>query len=146
MISVTNENGSIDIKRLIAEVAARHEVFLIPSDPAIALVTMNQLIVDSALETVHKEIRATIEEFHASMGMAERRAGSMLAQKVRESAEQMRDGLQNDIHMAGLKAREFVHLVNEAHRRPALIRWSAVGLIAGVLLFVGGIWLGTFLH
>lgn len=146
MISVTNENGSIDIKRLIAEVAARHEVFLIPSDPAIALVTMNQLIVDSALETVHKEIRATIEEFHASMGKAERRAGSMLAQKVRESAEQMRDGLQNDIHMAGLKAREFVHLVNEAHRRPALIRWSAVGLIAGVLLFVGGIWLGTFLH
>ena len=70
----------------------------------------------------------------------------MLAQKVRESAEQMRDVLQNDIHMAGLKAREFVHLVNEANRRPALIRWSAVGLIAGVLLFVGGIWLGTFLH
>lgn len=107
---------------------------------------MNQLILEGAMETVHKEIRATIQEFHASMEKAERRAGSMLAQKVRESAEQMRDGLQNDIHMAGLKAREFVHLVNEANRRPALIRWSAVGLIAGVLLFVGGIWLGTFLH
>ena len=58
----------------------------------------------------------------------------------------MRQGLQNDIHIAGLKAREFVHLVNEAHRRPALIRWSAVGLVAGALLFGGGVWLGTLLH
>jgi hypothetical protein len=54
--------------------------------------------------------------------------------------------LQSDIHVAGLKAREIVHLVNEAHRRPALIRWSALGLVAGALLFGGGIWLGTLLH
>lgn len=58
----------------------------------------------------------------------------------------MRQGLQNDIHLAGLKAREFVHLVHEAHRRPLLIRWSAAGLIAGSILFGGGFWLGTFLH
>ena len=80
------------------------------------------------------------------MEKAERRAGCMLAQKVKESADLMQRGLQNDIHTAGLKAREIVHLVNEAHRRPALIRWSAVGLIAGTLLFGGGIWLGTLLH
>lgn len=141
-----NEDGSIDVQRLIAEVAARHHVFLKPDDPAIALVTMNQLILDRATEIVHEEIRATIAEFHASMQKAERRAGSILAQKVKESADQMRQGLQNDIHIAGLKARELVHLVNEAHRRPALIRWSAVGLVAGTLLFGGGFWLGTLLH
>jgi len=140
------ENGSINLKQLIGEVAARHNVFLEPGDPAIALVTMNQLILEGAMETVHKEIRATIKEFHVSMEKAERLAGAMLAQKVRESAEQMRQGLQNDIHLAGLKAREFVHLVHEAHRRPTLIRWSAVGLIAGAILFGGGFWLGTFLH
>jgi hypothetical protein len=39
-----------------------------------------------------------------------------------------------------------VHLVNEAHRRPALIRWSALGLVAGVFLFGGGFWLGTLVH
>jgi hypothetical protein len=54
----------------------------------------------------------------------------------------MRQGLQSDIQEAGLKAREFVHLVNEAHRLPA----SAVGLAAGALLFGGGAWLGTLLH
>jgi len=141
-----NQNGSLITQRLIAEVAVRHNVFLKPDDPAIALVTMNQLILDDAMETIHGQIRATITEFHASMQKAEERAGSMLAQGVKESAAQMQRGLHNDIHTAGLKAREIVHLVNEAHRRPALIRWSAVGLVAGALLFGGGLWLGTLLH
>jgi hypothetical protein len=141
-----NENGSTTTQRLIAEVAARHHVFLKPDDPALALVTMNRLILDEAMETVHGQIRVTIAEFHASMQKAERRAGSMLAQEVKESAAQMQRGLQNDIHTAGLKAREIVHLVNEAHSRPALICWSAVGLIAGALLFGGGLWLGTLLR
>jgi hypothetical protein len=143
---VANENELIDIQRLIGEVAARHRLLLKPDEPAIALVTMNQLILDSSLAAVHKEIRATIAEFHASMHKAEKRAGSMLAQGVKESAAQMREGLQTDIEMAGLKAREYVHLVNEAHRRPAMIRWSAVGLLAATLIFGGGIWLGTVLH
>jgi|ERR1700722_282216 len=141
-----NETPSIDMRRLISEVAARHNLFLKPDDPAIALVTMNKLILDDAMKTAHEQIRATIAEFDASMGKAEKRAGSILAENVKESAAQMRQGLQNDIHVAGLKAREFVHLVHEAHRRPALIRWSAVGLIAGAFLFGGGIWLGTLLH
>jgi len=141
-----NGNGPIDIQRLIAEVAARHNVFLRPDDPGIALVTMNRLVLEDAMERIHTQIRATIGEFHASMQRAERRAGGMLAQGVKESGAQMRQGLQNDIHIAGLKAREIVHLVNEAHRRPALIRWSAAGLIAGALLFCGGVWLGTSLH
>ena len=143
---MSSGDGPIDIQRLIAEVAARHNVFLRPDDPGIALVTMNRLVLEDAMENIHAQIRGTIAEFHASMQRAERRAGSMLAQGVKESGAQMRQGLQNDIHIAGLKAREIVHLVNEAHRRPALIRWSAVGLVAGALLFGGGVWLGTFLR
>src|SRR5258708_1255042 len=103
-----NENDPIDIQRLIAEVGARDNVFLKPDDPAIALVTMNRLILDDAMETVNKQIRATIAEFHASMQKAERRAGSMLAQGVKESAVQMQQGLQNDIYIAGLKCRDIV--------------------------------------
>ncbi len=141
-----NGSASIDIQRLIAEVAARHNLFLKPDDPAIALITMNQLILDSAVETVNKQVRVTIAEFHSSMQTAEKRAGSMLAQTVKESAAQMQQGLQNDIHVAGLKAREIVHLLNEAHRRPALIRWCTVGLLAGTLLFGSGVWLGSLLH
>ncbi len=135
-----------DIKRLISEVAAQNGIRVEPDDPLFALVTINKIVLDEATQKLQDQIQERIADFHASMQKAERRAGSMLAQKVRESADQMRQGLQNDIHLAGLKAREIVHLVNEAHRRPALIRWSAVGLVAGALLFGGGIWLGTLLH
>jgi type IV pilus biogenesis protein CpaD/CtpE len=143
---MSNENGPITTQRLIAEVAARHNILLKPDDAAFALVTINQLVLDETMKRVHAEIRETIAGFNASYEKAERRAGSILAQMVRASAIEMRKGLQNDIHIAGLKAREFVHLVNEAHRRPALIRWSAVGLVVGGLLFGGGFWLGLLLH
>ena len=135
-----------DVKRLIGEVAAQNGIRVEPDDPLFALVTMNKIVLDQATREFQEQLQTRIAEFHTSMEKAERRAGSMLAQKVKESADLMRQGLQNDIHIAGLKAREIVHLVNEAHRRPALIRWSAVGLVAGALLFGGGIWLGTLLH
>ena len=51
----------------IGEVAARHRLLFKPDEPAIALVTMNQLVLDSSLAAVHREIRATIAEFHASI-------------------------------------------------------------------------------
>ncbi len=87
-----------------------------------------------------------IAEFLESMKRAEVLAGSMLAQKVKESEEKMREGLQGDIHIAGLKAREYVHLVNEAHRRPAIIRWVSVGLVAAAAIFATGVWLGPCIH
>jgi hypothetical protein len=133
-----------NVKRLISEVAAQNGIRVEPDDPLFAVVTMNRIVLDEATQKLQNHIQARIAEFEASMQKAEKRAGKMLA--VKESAEQMRQGLQGDIHIAGLKAREFVHLVNEAHRRPALIRWSAVGLVAGAMLFGGGVWLGTVLH
>jgi hypothetical protein len=141
---MANENESIDIQGLIGEVAGRHRFLLEPEDPALALVTMNELILKHSLEAVHKQIRATIAEFHASMKIAEERAGSMLAEKVKESATPIRDGLQGDIHIAGLKAREYVHMVNEAHRRSSLIRWASAGIVGGVLLLFLGMCLESF--
>jgi hypothetical protein len=135
-----------DVKRLISEVAAQNGIRVEPDDPLFALVTINRIVLEEATQELQDQIQARFAEFDASYQKAERRAGSVLAQMVKASAEQMRQGLQSDIQEAGLKARESVHLVNEAHRRPALIRWSAVGLAAGALLFGGGVWLGTLLH
>ena len=135
-----------DVKRLISEVAAQNGIRVEPDDPLFALVTIKKMVLEEATQELQNRIQVLISGFDTSYQRAEKRAGSVLAQIVKESAEQMRQGLQNDIQRAGLKACEFVHLVNEAHRRPALIRWSAVGLAAGALLFGGGVWLGTLLH
>jgi Transcriptional activator TraM len=135
-----------DVKRLISEVAAQNGIRVEPDDPLFALVTMNKMVLEEATQELQNRIQALISGFDASYQRAEKRAGSVLAQIVKESAEQMRQGLQNDIHRAGLKASEFVHLVNKAHRRPTVIRWSAVGLAAGALLFGAGFWLGALVH
>jgi hypothetical protein len=135
-----------DMKRMIGEVAAENGIRVEPGDPLFALVTMNRLVLEESAKTYYDYNQKLIAEFLESMKRAEVLAGSMLAQKVKESAEKMREGLQGDIHIAGLKAREYVHLVNEAHRRPAIIRWVSVGLVAAGAIFASGLWLGTFFH
>jgi len=135
-----------DVKRMISEVAHENGIRIEPGDPLFALVTMNRMVLDESAKTYYDYNQKLIQEFMESMKRAEVRAGTMLAQMVKESAEKMREGLQGDIHIAGLKAREYVHLVNEAHRRPAMIRWIAVGLAAGVVLLGGSVWIGMLLR
>ena len=53
---------TFDIQGLITEVAARHKLLLKPDDPAFAIVTMNRLVLEESLETVHTRI---IDELHA---------------------------------------------------------------------------------
>jgi len=135
-----------DMKRMISEVAAENGIRVEPGDPLFAPVTMNRMVLEESAKTYYDYNQKLIAEFLESMKRAEVLAGSMLAQKVKESAEKMREGLQGDIHIAGLKAREYVHLVNEAHRCPAIIRWVSVGLVAAGAILASGVWLGTLLH
>jgi hypothetical protein len=136
----------LDVKRLIGEVAAQNGIRVEPDDPVFALATINQIMLNDAMREFNEQIRERMVEFEASFGKAERRAGHVLAQEVKESATQMRQELQKDIHIAGLKAREIVHQVNEANRRSNLMRWTTAGVVAGALLFGGGVWLGTLMH
>lgn len=146
MSTPKDDRELIDVHQVIAEVAARHNLYLEPDDPAIALVTMNQLVLEAAIEAITSEVRETIADFEASMEKAERRAGSVLAQNVKDSAQQVQETLQSDVQVAGLKARELVHMVDRAHRRPALLRWGALGLLAGAMLFAAGVWVGSMLR
>ena len=135
-----------DTKSMISEVAAMNGIRIEPGDPLFALVTMNTMVFEEAAQKYYDHNQQLISEFNESMTRAEARAGSMLAQKVKESAEKMREGLQGDIHIAGLKAREYVHQVNEANRRPVIIRWVSVGLVAAIVIFAAGVCAGVYFH
>ena len=130
-----------DMKQMISEVFVENGIRIEPGDPLFALVTMNRIVFEESAQRYYESNQQLIAEFNESMKRAEMRAGSMLAQMVKESAEKMRVG-----HIAGLKAREYVHEVNEAHRRPAIVRWVSVGLVAAAAMFASGVWLGPCLH
>ena len=133
----------LDVKRLIGEVAARNGIRVESWDPAFALVTLNELVLEEIARRLTEEVHSGIAEFTEVVQKTEARAGKILAQQVKDASAELRRELQRDIEDARLKASEIVLDVHRAHRRPAIIRWGAAGLIAGVGLFGSGLWIGA---
>ncbi|MGA8595646.1 MAG: hypothetical protein WB676_13090, partial [Bryobacteraceae bacterium] len=73
----------IDVKRLIAEVAARDGIRVEPGDPAFALVTLNQLVLEDAAQQIREHIRSGVVEFTEAVRKTEARAGKVLAEQVK---------------------------------------------------------------
>ncbi len=135
-----------DVKRMISEVAAENGIRVEPGDPLFALVTMNRMVLEESASRFYEFHQKLMAELNASMKKAETHGGGILAEMVKEAATKMREGLQSDIQFAGMRAAEYVHRVNEAHRRPVIIRWAAAGLLAGAGLFAAGVWFGPCFH
>ena len=133
----------IDVKRLAAEVSARHDMRVEPRDPAFALVTLNQLVFEEIARRLTEEVRSGIAEFSDAVQKTETRAGKILAQQVKEAAAELRRELQQDIENARLNAAQMITEVHRAHSHSALVRWGGAGLICGMGLFGAGLWIGA---
>ena len=119
----------IDVHRLIGEVAARNGIRVEPGDPAFAVVTLNQLVLEDAIVQIDKQIRLGIAEFTDAVQKTETRAGKILAEEVREAAAEIRAELQRDVETARVGAREIVHELHRKHTKVALIRWCAADIV-----------------
>jgi hypothetical protein len=135
-----------DVKQLIAAVRARNGIRVEPDDPVFALVTINELVLEQVARRVSDEIATRLVAFNEGMDKTERRAGSLLAQDVKEAGMQIRAELQKDIDAAGIEAAHLVYKVDQAHKRPTMIRWITVGLSLAVVLLVFGVYVGMYLH
>jgi hypothetical protein len=133
----------IEVKRLIAEVAARDGIRVEPGDPAFALVTLNQLVLEDIAQQISERIHAGVAEFTEAVRKAEARAGKLLAEQVKEAAGELRDELQRDIEKARLEANEIVYAVHAAHAKPALVRRTVAGAITAAGFFGTGLWIGA---
>jgi len=78
-----------DIDRLIAEVAARHGILLEKDDAAFALVTLNQLILDSAIDDLVGKMRAVIAEFEVATERVQQKAGIAIAKQVKVTVQEL---------------------------------------------------------
>jgi hypothetical protein len=133
----------LDVKRLAAEVSTRNGIRVEPWDPAFALVTLNQLVLEDIAKLLTDEVRSAIADFNDDAQKTERRAGKILAQEVKEAAAELRRELQRDIESARVNAAAMVARVDRAHRRSAVVRWGAAGLICAISLFISGLWIGA---
>ena len=133
----------IDVRRLIGEVAARNGIRVEPGDPAFALVTLNQLVLEDAVAEIGQHIHAGITEFTEAVHKTEARAGKLLAQDVKVAAAEIRQELQQDIQSARLEAKEIINEVHRCHTKAAIIRWGAAGAISATGMFAAGLWIGA---
>jgi hypothetical protein len=80
------------------------------------------------------------------MDRTDRRAGKMLAEDVRNAAVRIREEMQEDIEEAGMKAAYLVYKVDQAHKRPAMIRWIGEGVLSATALVIFAFCAGMDLH
>ena len=133
----------IDVHRLIGEVAARDGIRVEPGDPAFALVTLNQLVLEDAVARIGEHIRAGIVEFNQAVQKTENRAGKVLAQEVKDAAAEIREQLQRDIETARVSAREILYEAHRKHARAMFHRLAVAAVSAAAAVFVCGVWAGT---
>lgn len=133
----------LEVSRLIAEVHERHGIRLDPDDVGFALVTLNQLMLEELAQRLQEGVCSGIAEFNEAVQKTETRAGKSLAQSVKAAAAEIRDELQRDIENARIQAVEIVGEADRAHSRPVILRWIVTGLIAAMILFSAGFWIGA---
>jgi hypothetical protein len=135
----------LDFKRIIAEVAARHGMLVSQDDPAMLLVTMNEVVLQQVLGKIEARTEEIVACLEASFRSAQNEALGRVEREARKAGIAVREEIQKDIDAGRLHARELIVELNRAYMRSAVRRWVAIGVVAASGLVVLGAGLGVLL-
>ena len=136
---------ALDLKRITAEVAARHGMLVMPDDPAMLLVTMNELVLQQVIGSIEARTEEIVAGIEAGLRSAQHEALGIVEKEARKAGIAVREEIQKDIDSGRLHARELIVELNRVYSRCAVRRWVAVGVIAASGLLVLGVGLGVLL-
>ena len=138
---------AMDVKRIVAEMAAQHGIRMDVNDPALSIVLLNRLMLECAAEEIVGGIRRSINDFEEAVGKVQTRAGRAIAAEFNDRVASIRTELQRDITLAGARANEIVFRAEQANRHPVMLRWAVLGTVAALALFLTGLWIGArYMH
>jgi hypothetical protein len=124
------------IRALIGEVAARHNIKLDHDDPAFAIVTINQLMLERTLAEAYERMKSMPVEWELAAASIQGRAGERIAQDTKAAIE--------SIAKAAAAERQKLTAATAAGKETNQ-RWFAIGMVAGALLLVLGVVIGKTL-
>jgi hypothetical protein len=136
---------ALDLKRITAEVAVRHGMLVSPDDPAMLLVTMNEVVLQQVIGSIEGRVEETVSGIEAGLRSVQYEAMGCLEKEARKAGLAVREEIQKDIEAGRLHARELIVELNRAYSRSAVRRWVAVGVIAASGLLMLGVGLGMLL-
>jgi hypothetical protein len=132
----------LDTHALIAELGTKHGIRTDESDPAVAIVALNRLVLERTTDDISERIRMSIKEFEESVAKVQRRAGQLIAEEFNDRVVALRNELQKDITLAGAKASEAVFRIEQASRYAVMLRWTVFGCLSALLMFTIGVIVG----
>jgi hypothetical protein len=96
----------LDLKQLAAKVSVEHGIRVDPDDPIMAVVTLNRLVLEQAANEIVEEVRSATRDFEQAAKSVQVRAGSLLAQEVRDCTAALRQEIPKNICSASTQSRE----------------------------------------
>ena len=138
--------GTIDVKRLAAEVSVHHGIRLDPDDPIMAVVSLNQLVFEQSVSVVVDRVASAVRELDQAAGKVQARAGIVLAQEVRDCVASLRREMLKDMQGASTRRHAESDALGELLSIMYVRKWFAVALVFAVGLFSAGVWLGACLR
>jgi hypothetical protein len=125
----------LEVKQLIAEVAARNGIRIDEHDPAFCLVTINQLVLEETARDIVDEIRSVTQDFERAAEKVQSRAGVILAQALKEMMSSIR-------HELDVQSARTCGSVDRRYR----VFCMAVGTLLSLVVFACGVLVGTALR
>src|SRR6202790_3020609 len=135
----------LDFKRIVAEVASRHGMLVSQDDPAMLLVTMNEVVLQQVIGSIEVRTEEMVAGIEAGLRSAQHEALGSVEREARKAGIAVREEIQKDIDAGRLHARELIVELNRAYTRSAVRRWVVVGVVLASGLLVLGVGLGVLL-
>ena len=84
----------LDFKRIIAEVAARHGMLVRQDDPAMLLVTMNEVVLQQVIGSIEARTEEIVAGMEAGRRSAQRQAMGSIEKEARKAGIAVREEIQ----------------------------------------------------
>src|SRR5258708_30505345 len=105
----------LDFKRIIAEVAARHGMLVSQDDPAMLLVTMNEVVLQQVFANIEARTEEIVAGLEEGFRLAQRETLGSVEMEAREAGVAVREGVPKDIEAGRFDARGFVLWVERCY-------------------------------
>jgi cytochrome c-type biogenesis protein CcmH/NrfG len=126
-----------DLKKLVAEVSAEHGIRVDADDPIMVVVTLNRLVFEHAVERAVTRLQASADEINRAAARVQVRAGTVLAQEIKEMAANFQKEIRSATDALLATAQP-----NQAGSRGAM-KWLLISIAVVMLAFLLGRYLGT---
>ena len=134
----------LDLKKLAAEVSAEYGFRIDADDPMMTVVTINRLVFERAVDEAVSRLKKSADEIERAAGRVQVRAGTALAQDVKEYAAKIEEkttaAIDSIVAMADRRRPSTPRFLN-ARKFAVVFLWAVATFLAGV--YVGTVLTGT---